>query len=221
MTKLSRVIPAILTSDPGALETMVRQAEGFTTYVQFDIMDGQFVPSKSILYDHLAALSMKLNWEAHLMVQRPEKYLEGFKKAGAQKVVFHYEATSSPSDVISRARELNLEVGLAINPETHIPAILPLVSEVDSVLLLTVHPGFYGSQFIPEVLDKVVELRRNQPAVEIGVDGGIKESNIAEVARIGVDTICVGSAIFMQPQPGKSFCHLLALAEEGSRHQDQ
>ncbi len=221
MTKLSRVIPAILTSDSEALETMVRQAEGFTTYVQFDIMDGQFVPSKSILYDDLAALSMKLSWEAHLMVQRPEEYLEGLKKAGAQKVTFHYEATSSPRDIISRARELGIEVGLAINPETDVPAILPLVSEVGSILLLTVHPGFYGSQFIPEVLDKVAELRKSQPAVEIGVDGGIKESNISQVARVGVDAIYVGSAIFMQPQPGESFRHLLALAQEGSRHQDQ
>ena len=218
MTKLSRVAPAILTEDPRALETMVRQAETFTDYVQFDIMDGQFVPSRSITLEHLAGLPMKLSWEAHLMVQHPEKYLEGFRQAGARKVLFHYEATPLSREIISLARNLDLEVGLAVNPETPVSTILPLASEVDSVLFLSVHPGFYGSRFIPEVLDKIVEFRSARPGVEIGIDGGIKEGNIAQVARAGVDVIYVGSAIFLQPQPGESFRHLLALAEEGSRH---
>ena len=221
MTESRQVIPAILTDDPKALEMMVRQAESFTTYVQFDIMDGQFVPSRSIGYGDLVELSMKLNWEAHLMVENPENYLEGFREAGAEKVVFHYEATSSPRDVISRTSELGLKVGLAINPGTPVLAILPLLSELDSILLLTVNPGFYGSQFIPEVLNKVAELRSHQPAVEIGVDGGIKESNIVQVAQVGVDAICVGSAIFLQPQPGESFCQLLALVQQASRHRNQ
>ena len=218
MAKPIQVVPAILTEDPRVLETMVRQAESFTTYVQFDIMDGRFVPSRSITNEHLAALPMKLSWEAHLMVENPEDYLEGFRQAGAQKVVFHYEATSSPEEVISLARNLSLGVGLAVNPETPVSIIRPLASKVDSVLLLTVYPGFYGSQFIPEVLDKVVELRSTGPSVEISVDGGIGESNITEVARVGVDTIYVGSAIFLQSQPAESFRRLVALAEEGSQH---
>lgn len=221
MARLSKVVPAILTDDPKALDTMVRQAESFTTYVQFDIMDGQFVPSQSITSEHLAALHMKLSWEVHLMVQRPEDYLESFRKAGAQKVVFHYEATSSPEEVIFQARKLSLEVGLAVNPETPVSVIYPLVSKVDSVLFLTVNPGFYGSPFIPEVLDKAVELRRAQSNLEIGVDGGIKESNIAQIAQLGIDVIYVGSAVFLQPNPGESFRHLLALAQEGSRHRGQ
>ena len=218
MTKSIRVVPAILTEDPSALETMVRQTETFTDYVQFDMMDGQFVPSRSITREHLAGLRTKLRWEAHIMVLRPEDYLESLRQAGAEKVVFHYEATSSPRAVISAARKLGLGVGLAVNPETPVSTILPLVSEVDSVLFLTVHPGFYGSKFIPEVLDKIVEFRSAQPGVEIGIDGGIKESNIARIARAGPDVIYVGSAIFLQPQPGESFRHLQSLAQEGSRH---
>jgi len=217
MTRLSKVVPAILTDDPKALDTMVRQAESFTTYVQFDIMDGQFVPSWSITSEHLADLSTTLSWEVHLMVQRPEDYLKTFWKAGAQKVVFHYEATSSPEEVISQVGSLGLGVGLAINPETPVSHIQSLVSKVDSVLFLTVNPGFYGSPFIPEVLDKAMELRSVQPNLEIGVDGGIKEGNIAQIARIGIDVIYVGSAIFLQPEPGESFRRLLALAQEGSR----
>ena len=218
MTKLSQVVPAILTEDPEALETMVHQAETFTNYVQFDIMDGQFVPSRSITWEHLTGLSIKLSWEAHLMVLHPEDQLEGFRQAGVQKVVFHYEATPSPREVISLVRNLGLGVGLAVNPETPISAILPLASEVDSVLFLSVHPGFYGSKFIPEVLDKLAEFRSACPDAEIGIDGGIKESNIARIARAGADVIYVGSAIFVQPQPGESFRHLLSLAQKGSQH---
>ncbi|MFC1915340.1 ribulose-phosphate 3-epimerase [Chloroflexota bacterium] len=214
MSKFTRVVPAILTDDPNALKTMICQAESFTDYIQIDIMDGQFVPSRSINWENMANLTVKIGWEVHLMVLHPENYVYGFRQAGTQKVIFHYEATSSPDRVISNVRDMGLKVGLAINPETTIPTILPLINKVDSVLLLTVNPGFWGSKFIPEVMDKVVELRRTRPDLEISVDGGIKESNIAQIARAGVDVICVGSAIFLQPEPGESFRRLLALAQE-------
>ncbi len=213
---MSQVVPAILTDNPRTLEGMVRQAETFASYVQFDIMDGVFVPSHSISWQHLARIPMKLNWEAHLMVQSPELYLEGFKEAGAKKVVFHYEAALSPQEVITQSRKLNLGVGLAINPETPISAILPLIDKVDSLLFLSVHPGFYGSRFMPEVLDKIKGLRRLYPGLEIGIDGGIKEDNVATVARSGVDCIYIGSAIFLQDNPADSYRRLNKLAQETS-----
>jgi ribulose-phosphate 3-epimerase len=213
---LSRVVPAILTDNPQDLERMVHQAEGFTDWVQFDIMDGRFVPSKSITAEQIARLSSKLGWEAHLMVNNPGQYLEGFQQAGAKKVVFHYEATSQPLEVISFARRLGLEVGLAINPDTPVLAILPLADRVDSVLFLSVHPGFYGKEFIPEVLNKIIEFRTIFPDMETGIDGGIKQDNIATVAGCGVDFIYVGSAIFRQPDPARSYHQLAALAEDAS-----
>ena len=216
MDNLSRVVPAILTDDPKALETMVCQAKNFTDWVQFDIMDGKFVPSRSITYEHLARLSIKLGWEAHLMVKNPRNYLAGFKQAGAHKVVFHHEATRSPQEVISLARRLGLGVGLAINPDTPISAILPLTDKVDSILFLSVYPGFYGKEFIPEVLDKVREFKSICPGVETGIDGGIKESNIIKVAQAGVDFIYIGSAIFHQKNPADSYRRLSALVKEAS-----
>lgn len=216
MVKQIKVVPAILTEDPRALETMVQEAETFADYAQFDFMDGRFVPSRSITYQDLLTIPIKFSWEAHLMVECPQDYLDNMRKAGAKKVIFHYESTSSPQSVISRARELGLELGLAINPETNVPSFLPLVDDVDSVLFLTVQPGFYGSKFIPEVLDKVVELRQSRPSIEIGVDGGIKESNIVQVARSGVDVVYVGSAIFLQPKPAEKYYDLVALTLEAS-----
>ena len=151
------------------------------------------------------------------MVLRPEDYLEDFCRAGAQKIIFHHEATASPQKVISSARNLGLRVGLAINPETPVSAILPLANEVDSVLFLSVHPGFYGSKFIPEALDNLAEFHSIKPDVEIGIDGGVKESNITQIAQSGADVIYVGSAIFLQPQPDESFRHLQALVRESTR----
>ena len=214
MTRIGPVVPAILTDSPTSLDTMVRQSETFTDYVQFDVMDGKFVPSRSITGEHLANLPMKLEWEVHLMVLQPEDYLPYFQREGAIRVIFHYEATSSPRKVIFMAQELGLKVGLAVNPETPISAVLPLIDDVDNVLLMSVHPGFYGAPFIPEVLDKVRELRKLQPDIEIGIDGGVKESNIARIAQSGANVIYVGSAIFLQPQPDESFRRLQLLAQQ-------
>jgi ribulose-phosphate 3-epimerase len=212
MNKSIRVVPAILTDDPKALKAMLRQAGTFTDYVQIDIMDGKFVPSRSVSAEQIPVIDVSINWEAHLMVEQPEKQLEKFKKAGARKAIFHFESTASPTQVIETARKLGLEVGIAANPETPVSKIKPFAGSVDSVLFLSVHPGFYGAKFIPEVLDKIGELRQARPRLEIGIDGGIKENNIALVAKSGVDVIFVGSAVFLQPQPAEAYRTLLALA---------
>jgi len=211
-----RVVPAILTDDPQALAKMMRQAETFAEFAQVDIMDGRFVPSRSICCKDIDAARPELRWEAHLMVRQPEEQLQCFARAGAEKIVFHFEATSSPLRIIRQIRHLGVKVGLAVNPETPLTTTLSLADSVDSVLFLTVHPGFYGAKFLPEVLDKVTELRSRKPNLEIGVDGGIKEGNVAEVARLGMDCICVGSAIFVQPDPGASFRRLQSLADGAS-----
>ncbi|OGO20583.1 MAG: ribulose phosphate epimerase [Chloroflexi bacterium RBG_16_50_11] len=212
MGKSIRIVPAILTDDPATLEKLVRQAETFTDFIQMDIMDGQFVPSHSVACEAIAKLKTTLKWEAHLMVKSPEDCLADFKRAGAQKIVFHYEAVPSPEKTIRAIRKLGMQVGLAINPETSINAIAKLVKQVDSVLFLSVNPGFYGAKFIPEVLDKILAFRKAYRKMEIGIDGGIKESNIVQIARSGVDVICVGSAIFLQPDPAASYRRLTDLA---------
>ena len=216
MSQKIQTVPAILTDDPKVLEKLVRQTETFSDYAQFDIMDGQFVPSRSVSCEKIAGLKTKLNWEVHLMVLHPEKCLEAFPVAGAKKIVFHYEATPSPQKIIRMVKNLGLKVGLAVNPETPIAAITPLINKLDSVLFLSVNPGFYGAKFIPEVMDKIIAFRKAYPDMETGIDGGVKENNIAQIARTGVDVIYIGSAIFLQPDPGASYRRLTALAEENA-----
>lgn len=206
-----RVVPAILTDSPVALARMVAAANGFAPYVQIDIMDGVFVPSRSIDAADLHAQTITFKWEAHLMVANPLPYLEPLRNAGASRLIFHAEAVDDPLTVVTRIRELGLEAGVAINPPTPVGAIEHLVGDVDSVLLMTVYPGFYGAPFVPEMMSKVSQVRALSADVEIAVDGGIKEGNIVDVARQGVDTVCVGSAVFANDDPGASFRRLEAL----------
>jgi len=222
MAKLRRVVPAILADSPHALETMVRRAEGFAGWVQIDIMDGVFVPSRSVTSEDIASLAPGFDWEAHLMVREPEKLIEGFHLAGATKIIVHYEAVKVlPGDIVEHITSLGMAAGMAINPETPVSVLRDdLVSKLDGILFLSVHPGFYGAKFLPEVLDKIKEFRRLYPDVAIGIDGGIKEGNIARVAEAGVDEICVGSAIFVQPNPSESYKRLQKLAREGWQQTD-
>jgi ribulose-phosphate 3-epimerase len=212
MTNNIRIIPAILANDAVTLEKLVRQAETFTDFAQVDIMDGEFVPSHSVSYRDIASLKPKFKWETHLMVQHPEDYLEGFKKAGAEKIVFHFEAKTEPGKTISLIRKFGMRVGLAVNPKTSIKDFAPLVKQVDSILFLSVEPGFYGAKFIRAVLDKIVEFRKAYPKMETSIDGGIKEENIVEIARTGVNAICVGSAIFNRPDPATAYRRLKEIA---------
>jgi len=208
----ARIVPALLTADPAALTRMLRQAEGFTGYVQIDIMDGEFVPTRSVTLADVAAAAPALNWEAHIMVLNPADYFVPIKQAGAEKVIFHYEATREHRQTVDAARRVGLQVGLAANPETPVDKILPLTEVLDSVLFMTVYPGYYGAEYLPWVMDKVVEFRRAASGVVTAIDGGAKESNIPEIARSGLDYICVGSAVFKAADPAAAYRRLLELA---------
>jgi ribulose-phosphate 3-epimerase len=212
MRRTVRTVPAILTDDPIVLGRLVAQAERFTDFAQFDIMDGKFVPSSSVGSADIASLRTRLGWEVHLMVVHPELYLEDYKNAGARRIVFHYEATSSPDLIIGKIRALGLEAGLAVNPETSVEAIAPHADALDGVLFMSVHPGYYGARFLPEVMDKVKAFRKRHPHVEIGVDGGVSADTIPVIVPAGADVIYIGSAIFRQPDPGAAYRQLADLA---------
>ena len=212
MKKTIRTAPAILTDDISTLESLVRQAEEFTNFAQFDVMDGKFVPSMSVDCVAIASVKPSLTWEVHLMVEDPAGCLEDFRNAGAHKVVFHYEAPVDTAGTIEKIKKLGLQAGLAVNPSTTIEEIAPHVPAVDSVLFMSVNPGYYGAAFIPEVLEKVSDFRARYPDVEIGLDGGVNEKTIPEIVKSGVDTIYIGSAVFRQPDPGEAFRRLTALA---------
>lgn len=200
-----KIVPAILTEKQQDLKLMLAQAETFTDFVQIDFMDGSFVPSKSIAPEDLAEININIDWEAHLMVKGPIHYLSSLNKEGLKRIIFHWEADPHPASVISAIRDIGLYVGLAINPGTALSQFEEFVNQVDSVLFLSVHPGFYGSPFIAEVLEKISQFRANFPSILIGIDGGISLDNIQRVRLSGVDYACVGSRIFRHDNPRKSY----------------
>lgn len=200
-----KIVPALLTDKPAELERMIRQSEGFCGLVQVDIMDGKFVPSKSVSAADLAKIKTGLELEIHIMVEDPLKYVVPFKEAGAGRIVFHLESKDDPSEVIRSIRAQGMQAGIAINPETPVSKAEPYFKDIDILLFLSVNPGYYGSKFIPGVCDKARSLigRKNRPV--IAMDGGLKSDNIVMIRDAGVDLACVGSGVFGKGDPAQNY----------------
>lgn len=196
-----KIIPALLTDSVAELRRMLLQAADFADYIQIDFMDGRFVSSSSITPREFVNEELSVAAEAHLMVLEPAEHFPTLKEANISKVVFHFEAVDDVLGTLTAAERLGLKSGLAINPETDAAAFLPWIESFDSILLLGVHPGFYGRGFIPEILKKIPEIRRVFPRLPVGVDGGVKLDNIRIVKQAGPDFVCVGSAIFKDNNP--------------------
>lgn len=214
MKNQRNVVPAILTDKKKELLDMVNNCSKFCNYVQIDIMDGKFVPSTSISTEDLKGVRFSVKSEAHLMVNEPLKWLEAFKTAGSHRIIYHFEIQKDHLGIIDVIKTQGLEVGLAINPSTTIKDFNFLVDKIDCVLFMSVVPGFYGSKFIPEVLDKIKEFKKMYPAKCTGIDGGIKTDNIMAVAQSGVDYVCVGSAILKAASPKEAYSEIKGLLNE-------
>jgi len=208
------VVPAILTDKKEKLIDMVDSCSKFCDYVQIDIMDGRFVPSKSISVADFKNVRFPIKSEAHLMVAEPLEWIEAFKNAGSHRIIYHFEIPNEHSRIIEAIKKLNLEVGLAINPSTQIKDFSFLVDKLDSVLFMSVIPGFYGSKFIPEVLDKIKEFKKIYPGKCAGIDGGVKAANVSTIAQSGVDYVCVGSAILNAANPKNAYLEIKDLLNE-------
>ncbi|MDD5195458.1 MAG: ribulose-phosphate 3-epimerase, partial [Candidatus Omnitrophica bacterium] len=185
------IVPALLTNSKVELEKMLTLCQSFTDYVQVDIMDGEFVPSKSITQADLENTRCTIESEAHLMVKDPLAWLNAFKALGTKRIIYHFEIEEDHSKIIGQIRKAGFEVGLAVNPYTETGDFNHLIDELDSVLFMSVIPGFYGSKFIPEVLDKIMRFKKIYPKKLTGIDGGVKLDNLAGIKASGVDYVCV------------------------------
>lgn len=195
--------PSILSADFKVLgQEMQKTAENGARYLHFDVMDGMFVPSISFGMPVLASIHNATNqlMDVHLMVQEPIRYIEDFQKAGADLVTIHLEACEDVEATITTIHECGMKVGLSICPETDAKMILPYLSEVDMILVMSVHPGFGGQKFIPESLEKIRKIRdmitEHGLSVDIQVDGGICLANVRDVLDAGANIIVAGSAVF-------------------------
>lgn len=199
-----KIIPAIIAQGFNELTEKIKKVELLVDWVQLDIMDGKFVSESTWPYAEqkkgnpaeLKNLKTKLNLEAHLMVERPEEAIEDWLNSGVKRIIFHFEATSKPGELIEKIRQAGLEVGMAINPETPVEVLDKYISELNLVLVMTVEPGRGGQKLLSETLLKIQKLRQSYPDVKIGADGGIDLKTAPEIIKAGVDILAVGSAIF-------------------------
>lgn len=210
--------PSILAADFNNLgEEMKKTERNGARYIHFDVMDGMFVPSISFGMPVLKSIhdTTEQIMDAHLMVQEPIRYIEAFKDAGADIVTIHLEACENVEETIAKIRECGMKVGLSICPETSEKEVEHLLSKIDMLLVMSVHPGFGGQKFIPESLDKIRAIRKmieeQGVNVDIQVDGGIYLTNVREVLDAGANIIVAGSAVFKgdPAQNTKEFMEIL------------
>lgn len=199
----NRLSPSILAADFGALkEDMLLAEEAGAESFHFDIMDGHFVPNISYGADLVSSLrkDSQAFFDVHLMVDNPDFYFPIFKKAGADRISFHVEATAHVDRSLQAIKELGMEAGLVLNPATPLLFLEEILPSCSYVLLMSVNPGFGGQKFIPYTLDKVKRLRKMAEErgvdLEIGIDGGVSVGNIQEIVEKGANFIVAGSSVF-------------------------
>ncbi|MEI7499980.1 MAG: ribulose-phosphate 3-epimerase [Bacteroidota bacterium] len=205
------VAPSLLSANFLNLERdimMLNQSEA--DWFHLDIMDGLFVPNISFgfpIIEKIRKATCK-PLDVHLMIVDPERYLERFKKAGADIISIHVEASKNPLAALKSIRTLGAKAGIVINPGTPVKALANLLNEVDLVLLMSVNPGFGGQSFIAHTIEKISTLKSMIVSqglnVLIEVDGGIDIQNATTLVRSGVDILVAGSAIFASADPPKT-----------------
>ncbi len=194
-----KIIPAILAKSYVEFEEMVRKIEPHADLVHLDIADGEFVPNKTIGgYEELMKIDTKLNFEIHLMINNPESQIGQWLRTKAIRYLIHWESTAEIDTVISEFGVNGKEIGFVFNPQTDWSAIEPYIDRINLVQFMTVDPGFYGSLFLPEVLEKVRKFHAQYPSKRIQVDGGIHSSTIQAVIETGASSVVLGSHIFSE-----------------------
>lgn len=198
------ICPSILSADFARLADEVKDVEkGGADYIHLDLMDGHFVPNLTFGVPVISSLRKYTStpFDAHLMVEHPETYIDGLKKAGVTYVTVHQEACIHLDRVIQQIHEAGMKAGAALNPATPVSSLECVAGMVDMILIMSVNPGFGGQKFIPYTLDKIRAARSlltkngNTTAV-IEVDGGVNSKTVQAVREAGADFLVAGSAVF-------------------------
>jgi ribulose-phosphate 3-epimerase len=198
-----KIAPSILSADFANLGEEVKRLEIHgADLIHIDVMDGMFVPNISFgvpIIKSIRSLT-SLPFDVHLMIEKPDRFIEEFVKAGADIITIHAEADKHIDRTLSFIRSLGVKAGISINPATPVSSIKHVINQVDMVLIMSVNPGFGGQKYIHYASDKIKEVKelsyKSNPELLIEVDGGIDDSNILEVVNAGANVIVAGSAVF-------------------------
>ncbi|WP_435090185.1 ribulose-phosphate 3-epimerase [Candidatus Pelagibacter bacterium nBUS_30] len=198
-----KISPSILSADFSQLGKEIKRLEdGGADMIHVDVMDGHFVPNLTIGPPVIKALRKQcsIKFDVHLMISPVHKYIEAYADAGADIITIHPEATDNLEASILKIKELNKKVGVSLNPESKIDLIFDLLHQIDLVLIMSVNPGFGGQKFMPEVLDKIKELKKIQTekniTFDIEIDGGINFDNCKIAIDAGANILVSGTTIF-------------------------
>ena len=201
--KKIQISPSILSADFSQLgKEIKRLEEGGADMIHVDVMDGHFVPNLTIGPPVIKALRKKcsLRFDVHLMISPVHKYIDAYADAGADIITIHPEATDNLEASISKIKSLNKKVGISLNPKSKIDLIFNILDKIDLVLIMSVNPGFGGQKFMPEVLDKIIELKKIQKKkkldFDIEIDGGINFDNCKKAIDAGANILVSGTTIF-------------------------
>jgi len=215
------IAPSILAANFAKLGDEVRIVEeAGADVIHVDIMDGHFVPNISLGIPVVASLrkATRLPLDVHLMIEQPELYIEDFIRAGGSRILVHQEATVHLDRALAMIRELGAEAGAAINPATPVGMLSEVLDKVDTVLVMTVNPGFGGQKFIPNTYEKIRQLyqlrARYNASFRIEVDGGVDPGNTTELAQAGANTFVAGTSIFHTADPAAATRQLKKLATQ-------
>jgi len=219
-----RIAPSVLSADLERLADQVHAVEAAgADWLHVDVMDGHFVPNLTFGAGMIAALRRisGLPLDVHLMVERPEGYIEPFADAGASAFTFHPEATRHVQRQLDAVKQRDMRAGLALNPGTPLAYAEEVIDDLDLLLIMTVNPGFGGQRYLPAATPKIARaaelLRARGSGATLEVDGGITNETIAAACRAGADTFVAGSAIFGATDPGAAVHELRRHARPGAR----
>jgi len=209
--KRVKIAPSILSADFARIVDEIAAVErAGASYVHLDVMDGRFVPN--ITWGPKVVGDLRkhttLTFDCHLMIVEPERYVDQFRKAGADIITFHLEATPHAQRLLTHIRSLGAKAGISICPQTPIAMLEDLIGDIDLILVMSVNPGFGGQKFIPHALEKIAQakalVQRAGVRCEVEVDGGVTLENARSIVDAGADVLVIGSAIFDTPDCAKT-----------------
>jgi len=196
-----KIAPSILGADYGNLNEFLKKFEPVSDYFHVDVMDGNFVKNLTIGPCVVKWIKTDVPLDCHLMINNPHLYIEEFAKAGAHAITIHGEASRHLPEDIKKIKDLGCKAGVSINPDTSVDSIAKVLPMVDLVLIMSVHPGFGGQEFMPEVLEKVKWIREHYPDLDIAIDGGINDKTAPLAKEAGANILVAGSYILKNDNP--------------------